>query len=410
MSFLTGCLRTNISRHAQYEYLKDFEYRHKDWGEKKPMTIKDAEFNDGSVFRGQLWNDMTFKNCVFSDTFYLGALVRVNFEDCMFDGANFQSDDMMEVHFLRCKTSADKTWYIMNNAKSRNVLFEECQFLGQDDNDNHWGGVDFVGEMTFKNCFSTKVSVASETKVLFQDSKFDTIMMRCGHYNENRFAVVTIQGCSFKNKFDMSSTLESLLVKDTTFEQMDLSEAIITKGLEFQNIKGGFLNILVDNSPSLIMRNVELTGTKLKSSTIRSLECTIREKIQNLTMENVKCAFDQMDWHEDDIEIGNCITCGSIKTFFKSCVLPNASIDLHNSEDVEFENVTSENLRLKENVGKLHFVSGCEVSKLLSFTNIKAKEVDLRGMHIDPKAKLTIKDTNFAELEKEGKYLVQKKK
>jgi uncharacterized protein YjbI with pentapeptide repeats len=318
---------------------------------------------------------------------------------------------MMEVHFLRCKTSKD-IWYIMNNSKSRNVLFEECEFNGADDKDsNHWGGIDFIGGMSMKNCAGRHNHIASETQALFQGCNFDEVMMRCGHGSENRYAEITIVGCNFKNKIDMSSDFSSLTIRDTNFDWIDLGGATMaTKDVLFENIKGGFLSLMMDKVKSLTLKNVELNGfDEDKDGYIYSLDCIVRQKINSLILENVKCAKDDTG-SQFSGGWGNRITCGAINTSIKNCVFPIATLLLHDSADVEIEGLSSSDLYLTENVGKLHFVSGCEVSKLLSFTNIKAKEVDLRGMHIDPKAKLTLKDTNFAELEKEGKYLVQKKK
>jgi hypothetical protein len=78
---------------------------------------------------------------------------------------------------------------------------------------------------------------------------------------------------------------------------------------------------------------------------------------------------------------------------------------LQDCPDVEIEGLRCEDLYIKENVGKLHFVKDCRVTKSLSFTGVQAQEVNLTGLVKEEQATLTLKDTNFEQLQKEGKYI-----
>jgi hypothetical protein len=406
LPFLTGCImKSNIETKKEYKYLVDWKVRFKEWGEHKKLIISDAEFTNGDPFRGESWDTMIFQNCVFKTRCLLGQLHSVIFENCVFDNAEFQADKMHFIRFRKCKFINNAT--VLNSVKSEDVIFENSEFYGTDGkDDNNWGGVDFAGDVTFRNCRAKWAGLVGEDKVVYEGCQFEDVNLMCGEYADNKYADITVKQCVFKGRVDLSSTVTNLAISDTQFDQM-LMQNMYIKNLSVENSKGGQIDFYGDELDSIVLRNLELNGFHDKNMAFAdsklSLRCFVRKQYKTLVMENVRC-FPDATPQQPSGQVGSPITCGSESASVKNCVLPIASFLLNNSKDVEFEGLQSDTLHFLGNVDKLNFTSGCEVQKELIFYGTQAKEVNLSGMTTAKGSVFDMLGTNFKELEKEGKF------
>jgi uncharacterized protein YjbI with pentapeptide repeats len=265
-SFLIGCTvggKRNIKSFGRtYDYLQDPERRKKETGDSL-LIIEDADFS-GVDFKGLVWKNIQFKNCSFRGGYEtkLDRLETTTFDDCEFVGVH-SFGDMVDVTFRRCKLSGET--YVMGHSDSKRLLFDGCSFVGADSNRNRWGAVGGYGEAQFVRCKAKWFDVSGQIKLGIHDCEFEDVSSKHDPREVGgRVAPVLLENCKLRGKFDLSGNgceYQSLTIRDTVLEHLDLSGATVKGDVLMERVRGGYVNAYVKQAKSLTVRNSQLYGS-----------------------------------------------------------------------------------------------------------------------------------------------------
>lgn len=243
-----------------FAYLKNPTLRAKETGDVL-LTINNAEFS-GVSFQGLTWKDIRFVNCDFLGTYEikLERLEKSTFEDCKFAGIhNF--GDMVDVRLFRCGVGGES--YLMGDVESKGLVFEECNFIGTDSDRNHWGAVGGYGEAEFVRCKAKWFDLSGCIKLTISDCEFEDVSSKNDPREVgNRYAPMLIHRSKLHGKFDMVATsLQSLTIRDTNMDNLDLSNATFKGDVTMERVRGGVIRAGVKSARSFTLTNSEILGT-----------------------------------------------------------------------------------------------------------------------------------------------------
>jgi uncharacterized protein YjbI with pentapeptide repeats len=246
-----------------FAYLQDPELRRKETGDSL-LTIEDAEIH-GVRFEGLAWQNMLFKNCDFLGAYEV-KLVSMNgcrFSGCRFSGI-FAWGVQNAVRFSDCGVAGAS--HLWGAEGSSDVVYERCNFIGANEDSNHWGSVGTYGEAVFNGCKGKWFGVLGHSVLVIRDCEFDS--MECpidARESNGIIPKVQIEGSRLRRKFDLTaSNLHSLTVLDTVFEEINLSDATVKADILFERVKGGFINAYVKQAARLSVRNSQIFGNGTK--------------------------------------------------------------------------------------------------------------------------------------------------
>jgi hypothetical protein len=134
-----------------YDYLIDGKLRAEEVGA-KIITVEDADFS-GERFDGE-WQYFNFVNCDFTSNYSIALkwLTDSRFTNGRFQGT-FGLGQAINVRFLRCKvTGKSGETHLTSDWKSRNLVFEDCEFSNASGDPSHIGSAGSAGEATFIAC------------------------------------------------------------------------------------------------------------------------------------------------------------------------------------------------------------------------------------------------------------------
>jgi uncharacterized protein YjbI with pentapeptide repeats len=144
----------NIDEMEEYAMLLDITLRKKKLGT-LPLVIKNADFRTN--LDEVICENTHFVDCYFYPgiTIKTKALTDVSFERCQFMDCSFGSGIWKNVTFKKC--DGRKLFRLIGGDGSKNVIFDECDFLGgapvaESPHENYFGGVGSFGEARFENC------------------------------------------------------------------------------------------------------------------------------------------------------------------------------------------------------------------------------------------------------------------
>ncbi|MBN8749881.1 Pentapeptide repeats (9 copies) [Xylophilus ampelinus] len=240
-----------------YNYLKDPDLRAKETGDAQ-LVVKDALFS-GATFQYVTWKNIRFLNCDFAGAYEikLTAMENCSFENCKIVGIH-DFGSMNKVRFYKCLSGGSSNW---GGQDAKNVVFEECQFLGDTADRNHQGAIGTYGDATFINCKAKWFGISAHTAAVFRDCEFESV----AYHPSSQIASgahVVIEGCKLRGTFDMApSALQSLIIRDTQIDVLDLTGASVKGDVVMEKIKASSLKMgIQEGAQSLRLKDSWITG------------------------------------------------------------------------------------------------------------------------------------------------------
>lgn len=261
-SYAKGSMnKTNIKSFDKiYRHLQDPALRASDIGD-SVLVVDSAEFS-GVDFSDLIWRNIRFVNCDFIGAYEikLERLERALFEDCRFSGIH-SFGDMVDVRFSRCL--ARGRTFLQGQSESKNLVFENCSFVGKSSEPNEWGSIGSYAQATFMACEAKWFNLRGHSKLDLVECTI--VDVNAVPWHEHGGSHVLIDKCKLRGTFDLSgegSLLLSLTVRDTVLERLDLRNATVTGAVIMERIKGGYINAYVKQAESLHIRNSQVLGNR----------------------------------------------------------------------------------------------------------------------------------------------------
>jgi uncharacterized protein YjbI with pentapeptide repeats len=201
-----------------------------------------------------------FKNCEFIGAYDIGprTMDGVVFEDCSFSGV-LSFGITNNVRFLRCSWSGKPVMFAEKGSKNR--VFEDCRFNGPSNEPNSWGAVGRYGESEFLRCKARWFNLRGHAKPIIDGCEFDDVDCATDPRNTGISAVVSITGSKLRGRFDMvASGLQSLTIRDTVADTLDLSNAAVVGDVLIERVKAGHVYAYVASARSLRVRHSQIYG------------------------------------------------------------------------------------------------------------------------------------------------------
>ena len=219
-------------------------------------------------------------------------MTNVRFEDCRFAGI-FGFGVATNAHFLRCGWAGPSIG--TSRKGSKNVVFEECKFVGETSDPNHRGGVGSDGEAKFIRCTAKWFTLEGYEKLELLNCELDTCNIdtdSVGNSGENfSYSSVLIDNCKLRGKFDMvANSLQSLTIRDTVIDNLDLSGASVKGDVVMERVKGGSVKAIVRGAHRLIVKNCQFTpqpGVRFAFSLASNEAQEILVEDTSITCENI---------------------------------------------------------------------------------------------------------------------------
>ncbi|BEP65528.1 MULTISPECIES: hypothetical protein [unclassified Variovorax] len=255
--------KPNIKNFSRiYRYLQDPALRTRETGDTL-LTIEGAEFS-GLNLQGLVWRHVKFVNCDFAGAYEikLDRLEKSTFENCKFVGIH-GFGDMVDVTLHRCAFGGET--YVMGYSDSKRLVFDGCDFVGTDSNRNHWGAVGGYGEAEFVRCKGKWFDLSGLTKLMIRDCEFEAVSSKHDPREvANVHAPVLIERSKLRGTFNMvASSIQSLIIRDTVIDTLDLTGATIKEGLSMERVRGGTVEAIVKGAKRLAVRDSQFTPPAL---------------------------------------------------------------------------------------------------------------------------------------------------
>lgn len=289
----TGCsmaANRNIRAFGKiFSYLKDPELRKQETGD-APLVVEGALFN-GETFDTQVWRNVRFVNCDFVGAYEikLDGLRHCQFESCRFS-AIIDWGVAQDVVFSKCEALGGEV-NIGTEPGSKAVRFEDCKFEGADDR-NHWGTMGTEGEAEYLRCKVKWFSVFGFARLTLSDCTLENVRLRTDSRASSGDAYqsseVWIENCKLRGIVEApSSYLQSLTIRDTVLEHLDLSGATVKGDVVMERVRGGRIKLgIKENAGNFRLKDSQLYGG---SSDINATNYVYAGAFKSVLIDN--CAF-----------------------------------------------------------------------------------------------------------------------
>ena len=241
-----------------FDYLLDPKLREKERGDEL-LTIRDVEIGNAK-FQYLHWKNINFINCDFVGAYEikLTSMESCSFEGCRFSGI-FAWGVQTNVRFISCGVAGAS--HLWGGEGSKGVFYEQCNFVGTDPDSNHWGSVGTYGEVTFSRCEGKWIGVLGHSLLLIQDCIFESMDCKIDPAESKGVVpVAVISGSKLRGTFDMaSSSFQSLIIRDTVMDNLDLSGATINGDIVMERVRGGTVKAFIEGAQRLIVKNCQFT-------------------------------------------------------------------------------------------------------------------------------------------------------
>ncbi len=243
----------------QFNYLKDPDLRKREAGD-ATLTL-DSAYVSNVEFIGQSWNNIRFINCEFVGSHQIRpkSLEKVIFENCRFTGV-FNLGVLKEVRFLDCQLVGGT--HLVGDTGSRSTVFERCIFEGADSEPNSWGSVGTYGEATFIDCRGKWFDISGYAGLTLVSCEFDEVGCQPAGGGEGLYAPVLLERCKLRGRFNMvSADLQSLTIRDTVLDHLDLTNATIKDDLVIERVRGGAIQVgIKEAARAFSMKDSQIHG------------------------------------------------------------------------------------------------------------------------------------------------------
>lgn len=149
-----------------------------------PLNIQHANFNER--FENLVCDNTNFSDCNFESTslIYVQSLRNVTFTNCNFNDSQISSGLWETVRFKKC--TAKGKFLIAADKGSKDILFEDCEFVGLHNNTDGNDEINFVeisslGEISINRCKLAYINIRGELSTTVKDSqlrKISAVTMR----------------------------------------------------------------------------------------------------------------------------------------------------------------------------------------------------------------------------------------
>ncbi|WP_447771059.1 hypothetical protein [Variovorax boronicumulans] len=361
--------KPNIKNFSRiYRYLQDPDLRTRETGDAL-LTIEGAEFS-GLNLQGLVWRHVKFVNCDFAGAYEikLDRLERSAFENCKFVGIH-GFGDMVDVTLHRCAFGGET--YVMGYSDSSRLVFDECNFVGTDSNRNHWGAVGGYGEAEFVRCKGKWFDLSGFTKLTIRDCEFETVSSKHDPREvANVHAPVLIERSKLRGTFNMvASSIQSLIIRDTVIDMLDLTGATIKEELLMERVRGGTVEAIVKGAKRLAVQDSQFTPPTSGGKFVFSLASN---DAQEVLIENTSILGDNIL-----VDIGGGPHTESL--VFRKSKFPRLDLQYAHAKHLLLENFEANSVRLNDaRIGKLE-LSSAVFALTLDLSNTQVHEFKKTG-------------------------------
>ncbi|WP_341889752.1 hypothetical protein [Variovorax sp. YR752] len=372
---LTGCYmssKRNIrTLDKTFSYLKDPALRTKEKGDAR-LVVEGAELS-GERFEGMDWHNILFKNCDFVGAYEINpkTATNVRYEDCRFSGI-LSYGVTTNVHFLRCAWVGNSVMFAEKGSKS--TVFEECNFVGTTANRNHQGAVGSDGEAEFVRCRSKWFAWTGNERLSITDCTCEDVTIltdSIGNSGEDfLYAATRIEGSKLRGTFKLvAANLQSLTIRDTVIDMLDLTSATIKEELLMERVRGGSVEAIVKGAKRLVVRDSQFTPPASGGKFIFSLASN---DAQEVLIENTSILGDNIL-----VDIGGGPHTESL--VFRKSKFPRLDLQYAHAKHLLLENFEANSVRLNDaRIGKLE-LSSAVFALTLDLSNTQVHEFKKTG-------------------------------
>ncbi|BEP67168.1 hypothetical protein GmRootV35_16820 [Variovorax sp. V35] len=359
-------------------YLQDPNLRATETGDAR--LIVDSMEITGESFEGKTWRNVSFKKCDFIGAYEvkLAAMENCTFEECRFSGI-FAWGIQNAVSFIKCgMAGASHLW---GAEGSTAVTYQQCTLTGTSADSNQQGSVGTYGEATFIECNGKWFGVFGHSTLLIHKCEFDSMNCLIDPRESNGIAPdVAIRNCKLRGKFDMtSSVLQSLTVRDTVLEELNLSNVTVKEDVVMERVKGNFIHAGVAAARSLTVSNCEILGNDRGVSFLMSMDGA-----QQVLLERTN--FGTQMTSKVNLGPGRPLQANewSVVPLNKSAVIRNCTFPIMDAswletQRLQIEGNTIGSLNVSNGrMGKLELRSNT-IARSVDFTNTQVKESNVQS-------------------------------
>lgn len=365
-----------------FAYLKDPELRRKETND-APLVVKQALFS-GETFDTQVWKNVRFVGCDFAGAYEvkLDGLRDCTFENCRFAGI-IGWGTAERVVFANCQAFGGET-NIAADVGSEHVSFEDCSFHGSDENPNHWGTMGTYGQAEYVRCTAKWFSVFGFDQLVLRDCVLEDVKVRTdSHANSSsgyQSSTVLIERCTLRGQFRaLAGNYQSLTIKDTNIDNLDLSNATIKGDVMMERIRARNIKAGVKTARSFTLANSEVLGPGgvTFEMAMDSAQQVLLEKVNFGTGLTTKVnlgpgrPLKDNEWRAVPTNKAAVI---------RNCILPIVNASWLEAQQLTLDSNTIGSLDLSNGrIGKLE-LRGNLIARSVDFSNTQAKESRVRPL------------------------------
>jgi len=251
------------------------------------LVIKNADFRNS--ISGISCENTKFVDCYFYPGIILQVtlLNNVSFESCQFMECSIGNGIWNNVHFLKC--DGRKMFRVIGGKGSKNVTFQECDFMGSspvagDTHENYFGGVGTHGESTFDNCDLKYVEILGASKLHVKRSRLNKVEV----INYQAVGNANFLDSNIQDYLKITGEFKSFTMNSVNFEFFSI-EKFQSENFVMEGCSGVFY-ARQSKINEVLIKNCTFTkksGASAEEKLYSGFHVRF-PKIKNILMENVK--------------------------------------------------------------------------------------------------------------------------
>ncbi|MBN8749883.1 MAG: hypothetical protein J0I65_20535 [Variovorax sp.] len=256
---------------------------------------------------------------------------------------------------------------------------EECQFIGDTSNRNRQGGIGTYGEATFINCKVKWFALTGDTKLVLRGCECEDVRVTLS--GENLSASVLVESSKLRGEFRMiPARLQSLTIRDTQIDLLDLTGASVKGDVVMDRVKGGYFRLGVkEGAGNFVLKDSQLyTG----SSKVNETSYAYAGGFKSVLIENTDFTTDLLDkaviagGFDPDVKTPQPVLTQSY--ILRKSRVPILDASYLNAGQVVLEGNEIGSLDLSNSrIGQLE-VSGNTISRGVDFSQTQVKQANVQ--------------------------------
>ncbi|MDR1849163.1 MAG: hypothetical protein LBQ75_03910 [Zoogloeaceae bacterium] len=363
-----------------YEYLKDVDLRIKETGKQRIM-IKSTDFS-GEEFSGE-WGHFDFVDCEFQSQYLIGLdwLVNCTFTNCYFNGI-FGFGNAENVSFLQCKFVKESNISFLD--ESKDLIFDQCQFINHNADRNHRGAIFSDSEVFFIKCRGENFALYGYKKLVLRNfvsnGVIDLGTASPGEYidkSQMPYSDFLLEDCDFTRGLEIvNPKFNNFTMRNCKVDIFKTARSVVLGDMLIENIKKGHLDLSnTDFKGKLTVRNcsffTHFEGFSFWCRAIITTHTLIEDVICGTYPTNVSGSG---EYSTEESRLPVTIN----KSFIiRNCDIPHLHVDWAQTEHLRIENCKCDTLLIRNGrIGKLEIID-CSLKKL-DVSNTQVQEQDVR--------------------------------